>query len=76
MTSSGWNIFVTEDLMSSKATIRMITDTICHHLDQSVRLAGDVASGYYEEFFPGGNKDKESTTHNIYHHIRREAVLL
>ena len=40
-----------------KWTIRMITDTICHHLDQSVRLAGDVASGYYEEFFPGGNKD-------------------
>lgn len=60
-------------------TLQMITDTICYHLDQSVRLAADVtyvrssqmgmystdfsqanvkgvSSGYYEEFFPGGNK--------------------
>ena len=38
-------------------TLKMITDTICYHLDQSIKLAGNVASGYYEEFFPGGNKD-------------------
>ena len=38
-------------------TLKMITDTICYHLNQSILLAGDVASGYYEEFFPGGNKD-------------------
>ena len=37
-------------------TPRMICDTICYHLDQSIRLAGDVSSAYYEEFFPGGNK--------------------
>ena len=37
-------------------TPRMICDTICHHLDQSIKLAGDVGSGFYEEFFPGGNK--------------------
>ncbi len=37
-------------------TIKMITDTICYHLNQSINLAGDVAAGYYEEFFPGGNK--------------------
>ena len=38
-------------------TLKMITDTICYHLNLSIMLAGDVASGYYEEFFPGGNKD-------------------
>ncbi len=60
-------------------TLQMITDTICYHLEQSIRLAADVtytrnsqmglygmdlsqanvrgvSSGYYEEFFPGGNK--------------------
>ena len=37
-------------------TLKMITDTICYHLNQSIEEAGDVASGYYEEFFPGGNK--------------------
>lgn len=37
-------------------TPRMICDTICYHLDQSIQLAGDVGSGFYEEFFPGGNK--------------------
>ena len=37
-------------------TPRMICDTICYHLDQSINLAGDVGSGFYEEFFPGGNK--------------------
>ena len=37
-------------------TAQMICDTICYHLDQSIKLAGDVASGYYQEFFPGGNK--------------------
>ncbi len=37
-------------------TLRMISDTICYHLNQSMRLAGDVPSGYYEEFFPGGNR--------------------
>ena len=38
-------------------TLKMITDTICYHLDQSIKKAGDVGSAYYEEFFPGGNKD-------------------
>lgn len=37
-------------------TLKMVIDTICFHLDQSIELAGDVAAGYYEEFFPGGNK--------------------
>lgn len=37
-------------------TAKMICDTICYHLDQSINLAGDVGSGFYEEFFPGGNK--------------------
>ena len=37
-------------------TPRMICDTICYHLNQSILLAGDVGSGFYEEFFPGGNK--------------------
>ena len=37
-------------------TRKMITDTICYHLDQSINLGGSVAAGYYEEFFPGGNK--------------------
>ena len=40
----------------NKWTTKMITDTICYHLDQSINLAGDVAAGYYEDFFPGGNK--------------------
>ena len=37
-------------------TPRMICDTICYHLDQSIQLAGDVGSGFYKEFFPGGNR--------------------
>ena len=37
-------------------TLKMLVDTICYHLDQSIDLAGDVAAGYYEDFFPGGNK--------------------
>ena len=37
-------------------TAKMICDTICYHLDQSIKLAGDVGSGFYQEFFPGGNK--------------------
>ena len=68
-------------------TPKMMCDTICYHLNQSIQLAGNVsytsalrdggivlnpsgsgmgytdwssvkgvASGYYEEFFPGGNK--------------------
>lgn len=37
-------------------TPKMICDTICYHLDQSIKLAGDVGAGFYEEFFPGGNK--------------------
>ena len=36
---------------------RALCDSILYHLDQSIQLAGDVASGYYEEFFPGSNKD-------------------
>ena len=37
-------------------TAKMICDTICYHLDQSIKLAGNVGSGFYQEFFPGGNK--------------------
>lgn len=37
-------------------TLKMLVDAICYHLDQSIELAGDVAAGYYEDFFPGGNK--------------------
>ena len=37
-------------------TPKMICDTICYHLNQSILLAGNVGSGFYEEFFPGGNK--------------------
>jgi hypothetical protein len=37
-------------------TPKMICDTICYHLDQSINLAGNVGSGFYQEFFPGGNK--------------------
>ena len=37
-------------------TAKMLCDTICYHLDQSIKLAGNVSSGYYQEFFPGGNK--------------------
>ena len=37
-------------------TPQMICDTICYHLDQSIKLAGDVGSGFYQDFFPGGNK--------------------
>lgn len=37
-------------------TLKMLVDTVCYHLDQSIKLAGNVAAGYYEEFFPGGNK--------------------
>ena len=37
-------------------TYKMLVDTVCYHLNQSIELAGDVAAGYYEEFFPGGNK--------------------
>ena len=40
----------------SRWTYKMLIDTICYHLEQSIDLAGDVAAGYYEEFFPGGNK--------------------
>ena len=37
-------------------TPKMICDTICYHLDQSIKLSGEVGSGFYEEFFPGGNR--------------------
>ena len=37
-------------------TPKMICDTICYHLNQSILLAGNVGSGFYQEFFPGGNK--------------------
>ena len=37
-------------------TAQMMCDTICYHLDQSIQLAGNVGSGFYQEFFPGGNK--------------------
>ena len=33
-------------------TIKMITDTICYHLNQSINLAGDVAAGYYANRVP------------------------
>ena len=37
-------------------TTKMLCDTICYHLNQSILLAGDVGSGFYEEFFPGSNR--------------------
>ena len=37
-------------------TPKMLCDTICYHLNQSILLAGNVGSGFYQEFFPGGNK--------------------
>ena len=37
-------------------TPKMLCDTICYHLNQSIILAGNVGSGFYQEFFPGGNK--------------------
>lgn len=38
-------------------TAAQLCDSIMYHLEQSITLAGDVASGYYKEFFPGSNKD-------------------
>lgn len=38
-------------------TAAQLCDSILYHLQQSITLAGDVASGYYKEFFPGTNKD-------------------
>ncbi len=38
-------------------TAAQLCDSILYHLQQSITLAGDVASGYYKEFFPGSNKD-------------------
>lgn len=57
-------------------TPQMICDTICYHLDQSINLAGDVASGYYEEFFPGGNKAGQKLRPNLVDMLMDNAMVL
>ena len=57
-------------------TPKMICDTICYHLDQSMRLAGDVASGYYEEFFPGGNKAGQKLRPRLMDMFMDDAMIL
>ena len=54
----GYNALTTdeENPPLERWTNRMLADTICYHLNQSIDLAGNVGSGFYEEFFPGGNK--------------------
>ena len=54
----------------------MICDTICYHLDQSMRLAGDVASVYYEEFFPGGNKAGQKLRPRLMDMLMDDAMVL
>ena len=57
-------------------TPKMICDTICYHLDQSMKLAGDVASGYYEEFFPGGNKAGQKLRPRLMDMLMDDAMIL
>lgn len=57
-------------------TARMICDTICYHLDQSINLAGDVGSGFYEEFFPGGNKAGQKLRPLLVDMLADHAVML
>lgn len=57
-------------------TARMICDTICYHLDQSINLAGDVGSGFYEEFFPGGNKAGQKLRPLLVDMLADHAVIL
>ncbi len=40
-----------------KWTVSTFCDTICYHLEQSVDMAGEANSSWFEDFFPGGNKD-------------------
>ena len=56
--SVGYNPLPTDDENPplEQWTTKMLCDTICYHLDQSITLAGNVGSGFYEEFFPGGNR--------------------
>ena len=57
-------------------TARMICDTICYHLDQSIRLAGDVSSGYYEDFFPGGNDAGQKLRPRLMDMLMDNAIIL
>ena len=57
-------------------TAKMICDTICYHLEQSMKLAGDVASGYYEEFFPGGNKAGQKLRPRLMDMLMDDAMIL
>ena len=86
-------------------TPRMICDTICYHLDQSINLAANVSyrtarpdasivfdasgmgysdyatvkgvsSGYYEEFFPGGNKAGQKLRPQLVDMLLDNAVVL
>ena len=57
-------------------TPQMICDTICYHLDRSMKLAGDVASGYYEEFFPGGNKAGQKLRPRLMDMLMDDAMVL
>ena len=57
-------------------TPQMICDTICYHLEQSIELAGDVAAGYYQEFFPGGNKAGQKLRPNLVDMLMDNAMVL
>ena len=57
-------------------TPKMICDTICYHLEQSMNLAGDVGSGFYEEFFPGGNKAGQKLRPLLVDMLMDHAVML
>ena len=65
-----------ENLPLERWTARMICDTICYHLDQSIKLAGDVSSGYYQEFFPGGNKAGQKLRPNLVDMLMDNAIVL
>lgn len=57
-------------------TPKMICDTICYHLDQSMNLAGEVGSGFYQEFFPGGNKAGQKLRPLLVDMLMDHAVML
>ena len=65
-----------ENLPLEHWTARMICDTICYHLDQSIKLAGDVSSGYYLEFFPGGNKAGQKLRPQLIDMLMDNAIVL
>ena len=65
-----------ENLPLEHWTPKMICDTICYHLDQSIKLAGDVSSGYYLEFFPGGNKAGQKLRPQLIDMLMDNAIVL